>query len=323
VSRKVGIVLMVLLIAGTGSLYGITRAGTVITNKAVVNASNIPNAISNSVTTNVDRIAGGWWTRDADTSGSTGSLVSNMSYLTNLGNDDWYFQVKVTNFNRSGANTAGPWSWSIRRGATVIATGSSNSTAWSNIGIINMGAVSNIVFRVQVAATAADSSWEEWSLMARITNTHVNTVWYTGSNGNRYGGQWGVVYSDRVVWTNNTEADLQWRVTVSGPVLAVNKYIDAINDPLGGNLPIPGARIQYRIHLTNTGSAAAMNVMIRDTIQTQYLESIGNHSATIIGDSRSEWSSNYTAPVLKWSNYSGSGFAQNAGGNFYFTAVIK
>jgi uncharacterized repeat protein (TIGR01451 family) len=75
-----------------------------------------------------------------------------------------------------------------------------------------------------------------------------------------------------VVFDNETDSDeSSYEVDVT-PSLGATKDSEVLDDPTGGTFPnafaIPGATVEYTVTITNTGTVAADNVEVSDTLQS-------------------------------------------------------
>lgn len=69
-----------------------------------------------------------------------------------------------------------------------------------------------------------------------------------------------------VIGTSGGEANATWTYEVRDTVVTLNKQVDSINDPFGGNLPVPGAEIRYEIIVEVNGSGTANSLTVTDPI---------------------------------------------------------
>jgi len=317
-----------------------TDAGTTIINRAKVEGANFT-AASNTVNTNVQRIVGGIWdsfTSD-NSSANAGVTYTNVSFLSNFGNDTIDFQLEVNDCKTNG-EVAGYWQWRIyaNAGGVDYSGGWQTATAgpFGNI-TLNEGASTEIWFVVTVAG-AAGTAWQEWQLSATTPNSHVNTNRYLGDQGTWFGGPantgWGQApagetrINDALLMTGTGVLDGSWdsyyRISTSAPVIGIQKTIVGVSDPSGGgNIAIPGATITYQIYVTNSGSGNANNVVVKDFIDTANLQNVSLLSLTAnVGEN--SWAFGQTASELTATNTSAGGAIE--GGNsatFQFTAVIR
>jgi len=258
----------------TSLVYGVgTPYGTRITNTATVTGANFTKEQA-GIGTNVQRIVGGHWRGEDDQSVSAGQVVTNTTYLTNLGNAIFTFQIRVTNCNINGG-VGGYWSWTIYTNenySTSYLTGSGEGTGWGGNYTIGSGVSKRIDFVVSVTNTAT-GGWQEWRLVARVTNSKINTNNYIGDNGNWYGGTngqgWGDTISDKLVCYDSVASNDYWRLSINVPIITITKTIDAVtttNTTVPDNVAVPGATITFRVRVTNSGSGAANRVIIKDQI---------------------------------------------------------
>lgn len=85
-----------------------------------------------------------------------------------------------------------------------------------------------------------------------------------GAPGTAFAGQ-GTAGTDAVVGATGADGDATGTYIVADIALAANKTATVV-DPFGGARPIPGARIDYQIVVTATGSGTATNAAFTDPI---------------------------------------------------------
>jgi uncharacterized repeat protein (TIGR01451 family) len=240
-----------------------TAAGTRLTNRAYAGAGNLAQNVTNGIGTTVLSIEGGTWTSaDADQgSAAAGTLYTYSTWLTNEGNTNDWFSLAVTN-NATNTPTGGAWT-------TSFSNVTSGALATVTRCTMNADSVANIVFKCTVNAAAGNASYREYVLKARPNDTSTAND-YTGDNSSAYGGDIGndATYGAGFVICTSSVAGREWRVTVSGPILAITKTVDSITTtaPEIGNGAYPGALITYKIAVTNSGAGSATGVFIRDSV---------------------------------------------------------
>ncbi len=338
--KRLGILFLVgvgvLFLASVNGFAIGTTYQTHITNKAVVTGGNF-NATSNTVVTQVMRIAGGHWTgeNDAISGVSAGALVTNTTYLTNFGNDSFTFVFSVaSNANDGGAGNHHPWAWRIYQNGTAVGGWHYGTAGSATLAAINSGARSIINFVVQVSNNAG-GGYETYVLRVQDSGTHENTDNYAGDNGIQYGGPagagWGDTMSDALACYGAGDAAgdgaYRWRIQVSGPIINIIKRVSTIQvaDAAGpDNVAVPGATITYSIVVSNSGGNATGPLVIKDVIATNNLSFVGGsmsvvHDDTVGGGS---WTTNVSLPNIKWSN---SNDLAGSGGwiGLQFQAIIK
>jgi len=257
----------------TSLVYGVgTPYGTRITNTAIVTGANFTKTQA-GIGTNVQRIVGGHWVGEADQSVSAGQVITNTTYLTNLGNAIFTFQIRVTNW-QTNLGAAGAWPWIIYTNenySTPYLTGSGDGTGYGGNYTIGSNTSKRIDFVVRVTNTAT-GGYSEWRLLARTSTPKQNTDNYQGDNGTWYGGPngegWGDTVTDGLI-CYGPDTDPAWTLSINAPNIQITKTIDSIliADPSGpNNVAVPGATITFRVRVTNSGSGAANRVIIRDQI---------------------------------------------------------
>ncbi|MGI9289686.1 MAG: hypothetical protein ACR2QG_00255 [Gammaproteobacteria bacterium] len=85
-----------------------------------------------------------------------------------------------------------------------------------------------------------------------------------------------------VVWSNNTASDEDSYLVSALPSLAAAKSSEVLSDPLGNSSPvalaIPNAVVEYTVTVTNSGTVAADNVAVTDTLQSDLTFATGNYT---------------------------------------------
>ncbi len=334
--KRLGILFLlgvgVLFLASVNGFAIGTTYQTHITNKAIVTGGNF-SAMSNTVVTQVMRIAGGHWTGETNVWGvSAGALVTNRTYLTNFGNDTFTFTFTVaSNSDDGGAGNHHPWAWRIYTNGSALGAWHYGTTGSETLTPLPSGSRVEINFVVQVSNNAA-GGYEWYVLSVQDSGTHENTDNYAGDNGIQYGGPagagWGDTISDALVCYGRDANDHRWRISVSGPSISIIKRVSTIQvaDAAGpDDVAVPGATITYSIVVSNSGSGNATGpLVIKDVIATNNLSFVGGsmsvvHDDTIGGGS---WTTNVSLPNIKWSN---SNDLAGSGGwiGLQFQAIIK
>jgi len=248
------------------SLFGanFTPTGTIISNVSTAGCDVFGTISVTNRAGAVQTIYGGTWTGEADLSGAVASSsFTNTTSLTNLGNAaSITYDLTVPYTNYTGTYGAA-WTWTFYNAAFGVI----NSIA------INQGAVQTIHFVVAVNAGAQNGSTGNFRPRAQVTGNTTATN-YTGDNTLNYGGQvgdavaLGAGYGPGYILIDPTDASSrrEWLVTVAGPVLTIAKSIESTTMVSGPAGVYPGATITYKIRVVNTGSGAAANVYINDTV---------------------------------------------------------
>jgi uncharacterized repeat protein (TIGR01451 family) len=169
----------------------------------------------------------------------------------------------------------------------------------SDIAIVSVDGVAGDSTRITLAPTASQNIDVVYSVLDVAAGTQ-DTVYLRA----------------RSVTGPGTAADSGFAdLTVIRPALTITK--EACDDsqvcPLAGN-PVPGDYIQYRVRVTNNGTAAASSVVVTDDLPTAY----------VTFDSTSQdgnWSSiSYSAPTVT-ANLSGT--LAGGGGTAYFWIRVR
>lgn len=316
-----------------------TGAGTRITNIATVTGANLSAAVSSTISTQVQPIAGGSWGGSVDITGAnSGSLYTNHTFLTNLGNQAFTFNIFVVS---NGATSGSDLAWTIYTNnvyGTPAATGIGDSSgAAFSIPRPQAGTV-DIEFVVFVSNTITQGT-QWWTLKAKVSEAHeneesyqgdapLNSIWYGGSSTSGWGQ---LVETNSVIAyhpvAGNDGATYMWSVTISGPNIAITKSIKGISDvaSLGYSIAIPGATITNMIFITNSGSGDATGMIVKDYWAQAY---VTNGAAFIINNNSGgdAWvaSTNQSAQFVQWSNSTGTGLLQPAESmRFGFNLIIK
>jgi uncharacterized repeat protein (TIGR01451 family) len=87
-----------------------------------------------------------------------------------------------------------------------------------------------------------------------------------------------------IVWSNNTAADDDAYLVGALPTLAATKSSEVLSDPLLNVFPnalaIPGAFVEYTVTVTNTGTTAATNLSVSDTLQGELTFETGTYNGS-------------------------------------------
>jgi len=335
-SKSFIIMTFLMFVSSISVLYGVgTSYNTKISNYAEVSGANFTTT-GDYTNVYVQRIAGGHWTgKDDKTTGvNAGDYVTNITYLTNLGNDIFTFQFSINANNSGGGATATPWAWMVyTNGVAAYASWQTGTGATFNLSPLPSGSVVTLSFVVQVS-NSETGGWEEWQFRISDTGTHTNTDNYQGDNGTWYGGPngqgWGDTIADSLAcYMPDTAGNgaTVWRVQVSGPVITLQKsisWISNLTDADGpDNVAVPGATILYVIKLSNGVGAgdATGPIIVKDTIQTQYVDFVAG-SMSVTGWDAANWNSGVHLPDISWTNSANNMPGGNAT-RFSFKVRIK
>ncbi len=328
-----------IIFIGYGHLFSKgTPYNTTITNRAVVDGDNLSAPITNTKTTNVQRIIGASWSGGADVLSASGSEIVNLvTHFTNVGNDSdvqWVFGVMDTNYSGAGLGTI-PWTWVLLTNDVVARTqnnGALNVTAFTLI--MASADVDKITFRVYVDGSAS-SGTAGWQLSATNITGGRNKVIYesdpTGS-GIYFGGAANIGFGENT--TNRVDLyslgalSYYYEITVSPPNIHITKLIAGIgmndaNGPQG--IAVPGASITNLIYVSNVGSINATGIVVRDYWDRSFITN-GNMSVITQSDLADIWneSTNYGATsYVQWSNSNDGDLQASDWVHFKFITVIK
>lgn len=326
----ISVLILCVLIMNTEIFAVGTTSGTLVTNRAIASGDNFTST-SNGIGTNVLSIVGGNWPGEVAQNVNASQVITNTAYLTNLGNTAFTFNIKVTNYQRSGAATSGPWSYTVytQNNFVTPAIGSTSSNSASFAMPINEGANKRVDLVVTVDG-GATGGWERWSLMAKTATSKQNTDNYTGDNGTVYGGPIGVGWGDSVAdallsYDVGTPANAYWQLNCQTPVITITKSIDNILTTTAAgldNIAIPGATITYRIDITNSGTGVATSLKVRDLIDTANLTYLGGSMTYTNKTGAETFQTNVNLPNIQWSNTSAN-YASYSRTIFTFKAVIR
>jgi hypothetical protein len=334
---KIFLVLGLILVTSS-AMYAIgTTNDFALTNIVTGDGFNFPTILKTNIST-VTLIAGGNWVSTVtDVLGAdAGGFYTNISYLTNLGNDTINYRIGVDAFvtNPAGGNN-GEWSWDLLVGGVNYIMGDSGAAAEGADQAIDSGYSVQVMFIVEVDP-GATSGWQEWRLyaIASPNDPPANPTNYQGDNGQQYGGPvgrgWSATRLNSLVFydtgtSGGTGLDYAWSVGAAAPVIRIYKDITAISDVSGGgSLVIPGATLTYTITVSNTGPGSAQGLRIRDVIDTVILDDTGlaaSMNITNIVNNGQTFTSDYTAPTVKWSN--NNGFPGGSVTELSYQAVIR
>jgi len=273
-----------------------TPALALLTNIAKITAANSPTAPTSATNVTTGTMFGG--TAVLDTSSSVPiQTIGNFQRtlwtinVTNYGNANANFQAAVVASNvRRGAGT---WNWHFNNQATL------NGLA--------PFAMTSIQFVISNIAPATNGSYMSYLVRLSNMSAQIPSRVYKGSTGtNWYGGRLGVwtnynktnyvssggafhigpVFFLPFAKTKNGDTNQAGFLTaiIAGPVLQISKKVTLFTRPVSGltyassGTVEPGTYIQYRIFVTNSGSAAATNVKIVDHFASSFLDFVSTNS---------------------------------------------
>lgn len=275
--------LVAALLLGQQALAEGTEAGTSVTNTASVDyfvggidQADIP---SNTVTFLVDRRV-----NFTLVPSSTGDLVpvspGGNDYwvdflLTNVSNSDLDFDLGLleaaltTPVDGSGNDTADMGTLDYAISATTVLGGDDDPVRGVNTGIIDeLG--SDEAIRIRVWGDAALTLLNGQIAGAELTAT----AYEAGAPGLGTALDWVTAPTDGVVDNVDVNGNNGVEVSVDGFLvnaadLSVVKGYTIVDGDLGSGLPIPGARLQYEIVVSNAaGASTATNIVVSDLIDS-------------------------------------------------------
>lgn len=286
--------IMIMVLAVSGSLFAEgVQYGTVINNTASITAGNIASAVlGNTSSATVRRIGGARYTiiPSDQPASPLGTAYADFT-LENMGNALDRFAIAIT-AKQSNAFTAADTAWTysiVDMGDAPIA----QSTVLSPAGTFQYR------IKVVVPVTADDGDYMEFRV-AVTSLTNAAALTYQDDTGYWWGRS--IAYSWAGV-RNGTAGLLQHAFTngggvgttqlnswvqflISGPVLSISKWISSVTVNGVGDVPKPGAIITWSIRITNNGTSAATNIIVRDTRQgaTTYVgRTVGAYLTTLGG----------------------------------------
>lgn len=268
--------IMIMLLAISGSVYAqVNVVGTVINNQASITAGNIPAAILGNISSaTVARMGGAAYTViPSDRNGAAGGTVYLDFTFANYGNGGDTFGISLLSRQSNGFTVDDtPWTYSI---VNMADAGITESTKLAPAGTFPYR------IKVLIPMTADDADYMEFRV-AVTSLSNAAALTYLDDTGYWWG------RSIAFDWTgtrNATPGLLQhsatngaaigtllgndWvRVAITGPVLSISKWISEVSmNSVAGSQPLPGAIITWTIRITNDGTSAATNIIVRDTRQ--------------------------------------------------------
>lgn len=275
-----------------------TASGTVITSQATIDADNAATA---TVSSPVDVTVGPVYGIDAadfidpvDGTAAAGGTTDYQFRIQNNGNASDTIRINVGAFTfGAGAGTTTDWNVMVDD-TTPLFDGNELTWATSASTTANPGgdtalgssqiaadAYSTFTVRVTAASDAADQATMSFPVSFQTLNTPAGS--YTGENGTNYAGPVTVTRAAGSVTASYLTTD------ISGVVLSLTKSATSTAPASyvsnGGNAAdyVPGTKITYTITYGNTGSLAANNVIIQDTIPTNTTYDAGSINSSVYG----------------------------------------
>jgi uncharacterized repeat protein (TIGR01451 family) len=180
--------------------------------------------------------------------------------VTNTGNGPETFRLQMT--SAIGGDdfdpiAAAPSIYFDTDASGDLSPGDTPYVVGSNDPVLNADAFVSVLLVNDIPAAVADGN-RGFSRLAADARTG------SGTPGTDYAGQ-GAGGTDAVVGTTGADGDVTGEYLVAG--IAVNALkSQAVVDPFGGTRPLPGARINYTIVVSATGSGSAGNSVFTDNI---------------------------------------------------------
>ena len=283
--RRLGLsaaTVILVALSGTTALAGGTPSGTTVTNTVTLDytvGGVAQTQVSASATFVVDNKVDLTVTKNADASIAPGATNRVLAFtLTNTGNATQGYALSAV--QAAGATVT---MTNVRIFRDVNTNGAYDSgtdtlyTSGTNIADVAADGNIRLLIVADTPAGATDGQTATWFLVAQALNAGTTTVSaQTAGADNKDTVQ--IVFADGdgdAAGTNDVARDGKYAAsgvyTVAAANLAVTKTSAVINDPLNGSTNpkrIPGARVRYTITATNSGSAAAQNVVMTDAIPT-------------------------------------------------------
>ena len=266
-------------LSGTTALAGGTPSGTTVTNTVTldytvggVNQTQVSASATFVVDTKVDHTV----TKNADASTAPGATNRVLAFtLTNTGNGQQGYSLSAVQGTASVTMT------NVRIFRYVNANGAYDSgtdtlyTSGTNVADVNADGTLRLLIVADTPAGATDGQSAVWWLVARALDPGTTNV-AAQSAGADNKDTIQVVFADidsDAGGTNDALRDGMFAAsgtfTVAAASLTVTKTSTVVSDPLNNTTNpkrIPGARVRYTITASNSGSAAAQNVVMTDPI---------------------------------------------------------
>jgi len=241
-------------------------AGTDIVNTAQVSyavGASTATATSNTVTVKVAEILDVAVTRQspANTAVTGGDTKRGIVFIvTNSGNGSEAFHLVMTSVVSGDDFDPTASTPSIYFDTDASGDLSAGDTAYSagvNDPVLNADASVTVIVVNDIPAAAVDGN-------VGISRLTADARTGTGTPGTVFAGQ-GASGTDAVVGTSGGDADASGQYLVAGVTVNAAKT-QAIVDQFGGSRPVPGARINYTVVVTVTGSGTATAAAFLDNI---------------------------------------------------------
>lgn len=296
-----------------------TDAGDTISNTATVNYSVASVAQtpvnSNTVDFVVDHKVRPLADNPVGANATPGSSASYLTFtVTNDGNTNTTIPADVLEIQLNAqADPGNPFAvtniliYVEDNGTAGLQTGGGGDTLVSDIAAASLGTIdlardttATVYVLATMAAGATDGQTASVHLVATAWDTALPGALAEDADGDDPNAE-EVVYADdagTVPAPIGPDAAFDGRdsevavFTIVTASIGVVKSSTVVTDPFGSAYRVPGARVQYVIDITNTGSSAADNVVIVDTIPANthfYVGSVVGGAAAYSNDNQTSW----------------------------------
>jgi uncharacterized repeat protein (TIGR01451 family) len=271
-------------------------AGTVINNTAQVTFSVgtvTSTANSNPVSVTVAEILDVVVTLQTPTvSVSAGDTQQEVVYrVTNTGNGPETFRLVMTSVltgDQFDPTAASPSIYFDTDASGDLSPGDSAYVVGTNDPVLNADAFVTILVVNDIPAAVVDGN-------RGFTRLTADARTGTGTPGTTFAGQ-GVSGTDAVVGTTGADGEATGEYLVAGVALNAVKS-QVVVDQFGGARPVPGARINYSIVVSATGTGTALNSIFSDSVpaNTTYVPGTLRLNAAAVTDNADADAGDYLA----------------------------
>jgi uncharacterized repeat protein (TIGR01451 family) len=192
---------------------------------------------------------------------TAGAIKQGMLYrVTNTGNGPETFRLQMTSTlggDEFDPVAASPSIYFDSDASGDLSPGDTAYVVGSNDPVLNADAFVTVLVVNDIPAAVADGNRGFSRLLADARTG-------TGSPGTNFAGQ-GVGGTDAVVGTTGADSEATGQYLVAGIAVSAVKS-QAVVDQFGGTKPVPGARINYTIVVSATGTGSAAASVFNDTI---------------------------------------------------------
>jgi uncharacterized repeat protein (TIGR01451 family) len=271
-------------------------AGTVINNTAQVTFSVgtvTSTANSNPVSVTVAEILDVVVTLQTPTvSVSAGDTQQEVVYrVTNTGNGPETFRLVMTSVltgDQFDPTAASPSIYFDTDASGDLSPGDSAYVVGTNDPVLNADAFVTVLVVNDIPAAVVDGN-------RGFTRLTADARTGTGTPGTTFAGQ-GVSGTDAVVGTTGADGEATGEYLVAGVALNAVKS-QVVVDQFGGARPVPGARINYSIVVSATGTGTALNSIFSDSVpaNTTYVPGTLRLNAAAVTDNADADAGDYLA----------------------------